>query len=166
MTTETIAKTAIPKKLDSAVLSRVLEEGYGPGAWHGADMRAAIADVDAKLAFTKPPKANHTIAEIVVHHAWVVRNANAQISGGEPPKFPVPGEDWLEIKDEKPLSWRDIQRTLETQQRALAATIADIGAGRIKSPVAESERFDLVLGVTCHAIYHAGQIQLIKVLKS
>jgi len=28
----------------------------------------------------------------------------------------------------------------------------------------EKERFDLALGVTCHAVYHAGQIQLIKVL--
>jgi hypothetical protein len=24
------------------------------------------------------------------------------------------------------------------------------------------ERFALVLGITCHAVYHAGQIQLIK----
>jgi len=29
----------------------------------------------------------------------------------------------------------------------------------------ERERFDLVLGITCHAIYHAGQIQLVKALR-
>ena len=30
---------------------------------------------------------------------------------------------------------------------------------------ADAERFDLILGITCHAVYHAGQIQLIKRLK-
>jgi hypothetical protein len=28
--------------------------------------------------------------------------------------------------------------------------------------LADAERFHLVLGITCHAIYHAGQIPLIK----
>jgi len=165
MTTETISKTSIPKKLDGSVLSRLLEEGYGPGAWHGSDMRAAIADVKAADAFWKPAEANHSIAEIVLHHAWTVRNVNAQLSGSESPAFPVAGDDWLKLAEDKPLSWRDIQRALETQQRALAATVADIAAGRLKSPVAKSERFDLALGVTCHAVYHAGQIQLIKVMR-
>jgi hypothetical protein len=44
----------------------------------------------------------------------------------------------------------------------LAALIEDIGAGRVKSTLPEAERFDLVLGITCHAVYHAGQVQLIK----
>ena len=34
--------------------------------------------------------------------------------------------------------------------------------GVVKSPLAETERFNLILGITCHAIYHAGQVQLIK----
>jgi hypothetical protein len=33
------------------------------------------------------------------------------------------------------------------------------------SALADAERFNLVLGITCHAIYHAGQIQLIKRLR-
>ena len=31
--------------------TRVLTEGYGPGAWHGADLKAALADVTPALAF-------------------------------------------------------------------------------------------------------------------
>jgi hypothetical protein len=41
----------------------------------------------------------------------------------------------------------------------------DIETGQLASPLAEAERFNLVLGITCHAIYHAGQIQLIKRLR-
>ena len=59
----------------------------------------------------------------------------------------------------------DVREVLEGEQRALAALLADIRSGRAKSPLAEGERFDLVLGVTCHAVYHAGQVQLIKRLK-
>jgi hypothetical protein len=39
-------------------------------------------------------------------------------------------------------------------------------ASQLTSPLAEAERLDLVLGITCHAIYHAGQIQLIKRLRA
>jgi hypothetical protein len=40
-----------------------------------------------------------------------------------------------------------------------------IGARRVSSPLSPAEQFDLVLGVTCHAVYHAGQVQLLKKLK-
>jgi hypothetical protein len=33
-----------------------------------------------------------------------------------------------------------------------------IEAGTLTSPRTDAERFDLILGITCHAVYHAGQI--------
>ena len=60
------------------------------------------------------------------------------------------------------LAGREIQRAVEDQESRLAALVADLDAGRLQSPLTDSERFDLVLGNACHAIYHAGQIQLIK----
>ena len=44
----------------------------------------------------------------------------------------------------------------------LPPTCPDSIAGRRKSPLTMVEQFDVVLGIACHAIYHAGQIQLIK----
>jgi len=153
------AKTAIPAGLDPSVLARVVEEGYGPGAWHGADLKAALADVTPAVAFWRPGKGRHNIAEIALHHAWTVRNVTAKLTGGEPPAFPVDGADWLTLDDDTVISWPEIQRALETQQQALAAAVG------MPALSAEKERFDLALGVTCHAVYHAGQIQLIKVLR-
>ena len=140
-------------------LTRVLDEGYGPGAWHGADMKAAVADVTPTVAFWRPGKGRHNIAEIALHHAWCVRNVTSQLTGSEPPAFPVDGADWLKLDDEKTISWDEIRRALDEQQRALAAALGG------SSVPPEKERFDLALGVTCHAVYHAGQIQLIKVLR-
>ena len=137
MSTATSVKTTVSALPDRTVTARIIEEGYGPGAWHGADMRASLADVAAKTAFSRPGPGRHNIAEIALHHAWC-----------------------------KTLAWPKVTAALETEQDRLATIVADIGAGRLRSPLPDSEQFELILGVTCHAVYHAGQIQLIKVLNA
>jgi hypothetical protein len=145
--------------------SRILNEGYGPGAWHGSDLKAALADVQPALAFWRPAAGRHNIAEIALHHAYCVRAVRAQISGRPAEPFVRDGEDWFDLADEKALSWQKILHTLDTQQQRLATLIEDVGAGTVVSPLADPERFNLVLGITCHAVYHAGQIQLLKRLR-
>jgi DinB superfamily len=145
--------------------SRVLNEGYGPGAWHGADLKAALADATPELAFWRPAAGRHNIAEIALHHAFCARAVRSQLSGRSPEPFVLPGEDWFDVPDEHTLSWPTIQAAVESEQRQLGALVADIEAGKATSPLADTERFNLVLGITCHAIYHAGQIQLIKRLR-
>lgn len=95
----------------SGVESRVLREGYGSGAWHGPDLKAAIAEVTPALART--------------------------------------------------LSWPDIRTAVDTEQQRLRELIEGVEAGTVASPIADEVRPGLVLGITCHAIYHAGQVQLI-----
>ena len=140
--------------------ARVLSEGYGPGAWHGADLKAALADVTPDLAFWRPAAGRHNIAEIALHHAFCARAVRSQLSGVSPEPFVLDGEDWFALPDESVLPWPAILAAVETEQQRLAASVADIG-GR-PSPVPDTERFNLVLGITCHAVYHAGQVQLIK----
>ena len=145
--------------------SRVLSEGYGTGAWHGPDLKAALAEVSPALAFWRPGTGRHNIAEIALHHAYYARAVRAQITGGPAEPFVLRGDDWFELADETTLSWSDVLTTVETQQRRLAALVAEIESGRAKSPPDEAERLGLILGITCHAVYHAGQIQLIKRLR-
>ena len=40
--------------------------------------------------------------------------------------------------------------------------VSDLERGNRTGPLSDGDRFGLVLGITCHAVYHAGQIQLIK----
>jgi DinB superfamily len=145
--------------------SRVLSEGYGPGAWHGADLKAALADVTPGLAYWRPGAGRHNIAEIALHHAYVARSVRAQISGRSAEPFVLEGEDWFLLSNEKSLSWRKVQATVEAEHQSLAAVVTNIETGQQVSPLAEAERFNLVLGITCHAVYHAGQIQLVKRLR-
>jgi len=164
MSSTAIERTTIAPGVDPTVPARVIEEGYGPGAWHGPDLRAALADLSPHAAFWRPGAGRHNIAEIALHHAACVRSVIGRLTGKEPEPFVLEGEDWFEASDERTLGWSAIQAVVEEQQRRLRAVVSDIGAGRLRSPLNERERFDLVLGVTCHAVYHAGQVQLIKVL--
>jgi len=148
MSTTTTAKT-LPV--------RILEEGYGPGAWHGADLKAALADVSPELAFWRPAAGRHNIAEIALHHAFYARSVRGQLSGAPLEPFVLEGEDWFAASDQGPLSWPEIQAALAAEQARLARVVAES---------ADAERLDLVLGITCHAVYHAGQVQLIKRLNS
>jgi hypothetical protein len=163
MSTATSVKTATANGIDSSVLARVAREGYGPGAWHGPDLRAALGDVTADQAFRRPAPDRHNIAEIALHHAYFVRSVRGQLAGVAPEPFVLDGEDWFDVSDESHLTWSQILGVVESQQRRLTETIADLGVGRAR-PAADVEPFDLVLGITCHAVYHAGQIQLVKKL--
>ncbi|HEV8498276.1 MAG TPA: DinB family protein [Gemmatimonadaceae bacterium] len=166
MTETMTAKTTIATPLDPTVNLRILEEGFGPGAWHGADLRAALADVSPHVAFWRPGPGRHNIAEIALHHAWCVRSVIGQITGSAEEAFPLEGADWFGTSDEKAIRWADVAALVERQHKRLAAVLDDIGNGTTHSSMSETDRFDLVLGVTCHAVYHAGQVQLIKVLNA
>ena len=142
--------------------SRVLNEGYGPGAWHGSDLKAALADVQPALAFWRPAAGRHNIAEIAMHHAFYVHSVRSRLSEHTLEAFALKGEDWFPLASERAISWPDTTRVVDTEQSRLATLVGDIDSGRVTSPLSESERLALVLGITCHAVYHAGQIQLLK----
>ncbi len=156
MSTTTFEHTTTPGGLHA----RVLNEGYGPGAWHGPDLKAALADVTADLAFWRPANGRHNIAEIALHHAFCARAVHGQLSGMPPEPFVLDGEDWFALPDDSVLPWSKILDVVETEQQRLAASVAD--NCQRQSPMTDAERFNLVLGITCHAVYHAGQVQLIK----
>jgi hypothetical protein len=162
MSTAVKEPISTPTEPDAQRLARILDEGYGPGAWHGADLKAALADVNTELAFWRPASERHNIAEIALHHAYCLRSVRAQVSGKPPEAFVLQGEDWFTLSDESSLSWSAVRTVIETEQRKLAAVVsATDGSDQLLS---EAERFNLVLGITCHAVYHAGQVQLIKKL--
>jgi DinB superfamily len=144
---------------------RILIEGYGPGAWHGPDLKAALADVDDALAFWRPGAGRHNIAEIALHHAYCARAVYARITGADPGAFVLDGDDWFDVPDGSRLSWQAIQDVVAREQKRLVAADSDVANRKIASPLSAAERFDLVLGITCHAVYHAGQIQIIKKLR-
>src|SRR5262245_41426925 len=165
MSTRTATKTEAPRDARTQLLPRILREGYGPGAWHGADMKAALSDVTPDLAFWRSQPQRHNIAEIALHHTYYSRTVRARLLGTTPERFPLDGEDWFSADSRATMPWDRILALAQTEQERLASAVDDVAAGRESSPLTEDERLDLVLGITCHAAYHAGQVQLVKRLR-
>ena len=163
--TTTARKLAAPAETDVRVLTRIASEGYGDGAWHGNDFKAALADVSIDLAYWRPGPGRHNIAEIALHHAYTVRAVRVKLAGtkGTVEPFALQGEDWFVVDDARGLAWPKILEIVAAQQERLLDAIGGLGATKLANDV---KPFDLVLGIACHAVYHAGQVQLIKALKS
>ena len=151
-----------PRATPAATFARILAEGYGPGAWYGSDLRAAIADVSPVEAYTRPAPGRHNIAEVALHHAYWVGQVESKLTGEGAAALPLVGEDWFELTDESKLSWRAVVTLVDASHQRLSRTVGEIAGGDRPSPLSEAEQFDFVIGITGHAAYHAGQIQLIK----
>jgi hypothetical protein len=164
MTRTPIAAETAPLPPEYTAITRIVKEGYGSGAWHGPDLRTALEDVGPELAFWRPAAGRHNVAEIAVHHAWYVRSVIEQLSGEPVGPFPLPGDDWFTISTEEAMTWPAVVELVERLQEQLSALVDELGTGRSRSPLPAAEVVDLVLGITCHAVYHAGQVQLLKVL--
>jgi hypothetical protein len=145
-------------------LDRIVKEGYGPGSWHGPDLQSALADIESTLAFWRPAAGRHNIAEIALHHAWYVRSVVEQLRGRPAEPFPLPCTDWFEMSAEEPITWREITELVDRYHEQLATLVREPAPDRSPSPIPPSERLDMVLGITCHAVYDAGQVQLLKAL--
>jgi hypothetical protein len=158
----TLSKTPAPTGLPAGLFTRILDEGYGPGAWYGSDLRAAIAEVTPKTAFSRPAGGRHNIAEVALHHAYTVGQVESKLTGAPASAFPLVGEDWFDLDDESQLTWTAITSLVDASHQRLNRAVGQIASGARTSPLPEAERFDLVIGITGHAAYHAGQIQLIK----
>ena len=146
----------------TADAARLLNEGYGSGAWHGPDLKAALSGISHDEAFWRPGADRHSIAEIAVHHACCAHNVRGKLAADAIEPFAVDGDDWFDVSQ---LSWPAILAIVEREQQQLAAAAAAIDEGRTASPLSDAERLEVVLGITCHAVYHAGQIQLIRKLR-
>jgi len=159
-----MVKTENAIGVDTRLLSRILTEGYGPGAWHGADIKAAIADVSPEAAFRRPASGRHNIAEIALHHAYYVHSVRGRLTAAKPEPFPLAGDDWFVLDGGSGMGWDETQRVLEQQYTKLASLLSDIGSGKATVVVDGDAALEVILGLSCHSAYHAGQIQLIKVL--
>ena len=155
-------KAALSRTTEARLLTRILDEGYGPGAWHGPDLKTALGDVSPEVAFWRPLPERHNLAEVALHHAFCAHSVRGQLFGTTPEPFVLEGEGWFALSGPERLAWPQIHAAVEKEQTKLAALVADLAAGRTLSRLSEAERFNLVLGITCHAVYHAGQIQLLK----
>ena len=135
-------------------------------AWFGDPVRKILNGVTAKQAEAHPLANGHSIWELVLHvDAWVKFGLGA-IQGQPIPAWPaMPKElDWPLVKQTGDAAWKQALESFFSDHLKLVEAIKGFGDDRLKSkvPGRSYDFYHLFQGTTQHAIYHAGQISLLK----
>ena len=154
-----------------AILLRMLDEAYSHRAWHGTNLRGSLRAVNARQAAWRPAPRRHNIWEEAVHAAYWKYAVWRRLTGEKRGSFALEGSNWF-VRPTGPATeaaWRADLALLEDTHRQLRAAVERLSAGELGPAYGgrgvKTTPFDLILGVACHDVYHAGQIQLLKRLQ-
>ena len=154
-----------PSTGELSILLGLIDEAYDKQAWHGPNLKGSIRRATAAEAGWRPHPGRHSIAEQVVHAAYWKYAVRRRLCGNKRGSFALKGSNWFAIDSALPeSSWKDYVGLLDSEHRALRATVAEFPPGRLTEFVgARKWRCNaLIRGIALHDVYHAGQIQLLK----
>src|SRR5262249_16855343 len=93
--------------------------------------------------------------------------ARRRLTGEPRGSFPYAGSNWFERPlEERDAAWRADVALLDRTHRALLDAVGAVPSRALhrRTPGVQDTPFELIAGVAAHDLYHAGQIQLLKVL--
>ncbi len=141
------------------------DQAYDRVSWHGTNLRGSLRGVSAARAVRRPKPGRHNIQEIVVHCAYWKYAVWRLLAGAKRGSFELEGTNWFARTRVDARAWREDVTRLDRLHRQLRGVIADLAPGDLTAPGKGRYTIaDLVMGITAHDLYHAGQIQLLKKL--
>ena len=139
-----------------------LRRAYDGPAWHGPHVFDVLEGIDAEHAARKPIAAAHSIWEITAHiRVWedvVLRRLRGEAYD------PTPDEDWPPVSDTSQKAWLAVLASLRETHDELLAEIEKTPESRLEDLAPGSKRtlYILLHGAVEHALYHAGQIAVLR----
>ena len=140
-------------------------------AWCGPSLMAALAGVTAVQAAARVPGVAHSIGEIVAHVAgW--QGVVARRVAGEPTREPERG-DWPAADCADEPAWQAALGHLAESHRRLLRALDSFDPARLDDRVGDGHdpamgrgetAYATLHGAAQHALYHAGQIAILKQL--
>jgi len=135
---------------------------FDGSAWHGPAVFEVLAGVSATRAAAKPIKGAHSVWELVLHiRAWEGA-VHGRLQGRAIDLSPA--QDWPPVKDKSPAAWKRALAALRETHDALNRDIEGLTDERLedRSTGSETTLYILLHGAVQHALYHAGQIAVLK----
>jgi uncharacterized damage-inducible protein DinB len=139
-----------------------LKRAFDGNAWHGPALFEILEDVDSSAAARRPIPNAHTIWELTLHvAAWdgvVVRRLRGkEATLGDEDNFPV-------IADSSESAWKKALQALRHNHEELLDELSTMPDSRLSERVPGKD-YDICFmlhGAVQHALYHAGQMALLK----
>jgi DinB family protein len=144
-------------------LADQLRRAFEGNAWHGPAIQEIISGMTAEQAIARPIPAAHSVWELLLHiEAWEVVAINA-VKGVPMPVLPAE-QDFPVIADKSGEAWSAVVASVFATNDDLVRAIENFGDARLTEtvPGRKYEFYQLFQGMTQHALYHAGQIALLK----
>jgi hypothetical protein len=147
---------------ESGLIGEQLRRAFDGDAWHGPALLELLRDVDAPTAAGQPLPDVHSIWELVLHvSAW--DDAACRRLGGE--KVQLTGTaNFPVVPKPTQTAWREAVTGAKHTHDLLVKTVAGLPESRLWERV-PGKRYDfyfMLHGVAQHALYHAGQIAILK----
>jgi hypothetical protein len=135
-------------------------------AWYGDSLREILAGITAEQALAHPIPSAHSIWELVIHvEAWV-NFASGAVQGVPIPPWPaMPKElDWPPVTEAGEPAWQIAVTSFFASHLKLVEAIKVFGDQRLDAtvPGRTYNFYRLFQSTTQHAVYHSGQIALLK----
>lgn len=146
-----------------------LEQAFRRKSWHGTNLLGSIRGLDIETAAWRPAADRHNIWELIVHAAYWKYSVYRRFARGPKLTFAIKGSNWFPriVQNAETDLKADIALLKNYHLKLVDAVSSfppkDLG----KIPTGSSTSYlDLAVGAAAHDLYHAGQIQLIKRLKT
>jgi uncharacterized damage-inducible protein DinB len=147
---------------ETARIADQLNRAFAGDAWHGPALLEILASVDVATAAARPITQAHSIWELTLHvAAW--DTAVLHRIGGKAAS-PTDEENFPKIKDASESAWRGAVATFQRRHQELLQAISDMPDSRLteRVPGEDYDFYFMLHGAVQHALYHAGQIVLLK----
>lgn len=148
------------------LLLRQIDQAYNRRSWHGTNLRGSLRGMTAREAAWRPGTDRNSIQEIVVHAAYWKYLVRRRLIGEKRGAFPLAGSNWFPRPHADAAAWKADVRLLDDCHRALRETVAGLGPKSLARRLGGWTVLDTVSGIAAHDLYHAGQIQLLKRLRT
>jgi hypothetical protein len=151
------------------VLLHLIDEAYENSAWHGPTLKGSLRGVTARRAEWRPAPGRHSIRELAAHAAYWKCTVRRRLTGDSAASFPLAGSNWLALPPASEKAWRAEREILDREHRALRAVVAGFPPRRLRSRLPgtrDRKALREIAGIALHDVYHAGQIQLVKALRT
>jgi uncharacterized damage-inducible protein DinB len=140
-----------------------LRRAHQGEAWHGPSLEEILKDVSAEAAIRRPIPASHNIWEIVLHIGVWESIVRRRLSGEVVLRL-TPRQDWPPVSDSSESSWKSALEELRHGHERLQQAIARLADRQLGEPVPGMgySVYFMLHGAVQHALYHAGQIAILK----
>jgi hypothetical protein len=153
----------------TTILLLQLRQAFDQRSWHGTNLWGSLRGLSAAEAGWRPQPERHNVWELAVHAAYWKYRVYRLICHDPPRAFEIRGSNFFPRPGAAGEADWEIDRQLlkEWHQRLLEA-VEQLPPPRLRERVGNDwyTHQDLIMGAAAHDLYHAGQIQLIKRLRT